>query len=243
MIHELSVVMSFDFSKRVSDIHYSLIYPAKGQSKNISNDTLAKLTGVVNSLHQEKQKRLIHCWCFTWMCIPVGARFIWISVPLVEDSNQSMLTMEIAERSHQLRQMRGEDLQGLNVEELQQLEKILEVGLSRVIEKKGQRIMREISDIQRKEVELMEENERLKQQVLQISEGRKQVAGDLENIFEEGHSSESVTNVCTSNGNRHDYESSNTFLKLGSFTVVVLAECLKGFGPWNAVLEPFSGCY
>ncbi|KAE8670630.1 65-kDa microtubule-associated protein 5 [Hibiscus syriacus] len=50
MIHELSVVMSFDFSKRVSDIHASLIYPANGHSKSISNDTLAKLTGV-----------LIHC--------------------------------------------------------------------------------------------------------------------------------------------------------------------------------------
>ncbi|KAE8661313.1 hypothetical protein F3Y22_tig00113726pilonHSYRG00162 [Hibiscus syriacus] len=47
-----------------------------------------------------------------------------------------MLIMEIAERSHQLRQMRGDDLQGLNVEELQQLEKFVEVGLSRVIEKK-----------------------------------------------------------------------------------------------------------
>lgn len=32
--------------------------------------------------------------------------------------------------------MRGEDLQGLNIEELQQLEKSLETGLSRVIEKK-----------------------------------------------------------------------------------------------------------
>ncbi|XP_039047363.1 MADS-box protein JOINTLESS-like [Hibiscus syriacus] len=137
-------------------------------------------------------------------------------VMLVEDSNQSMLIMEIAERSHQLRQMRGDDLQGLNVEELQQLEKFVEVGLSRVIEKKGQRIIREISDIQRKEVELMEENERLKQQVLQISEGRRQVAGDSENIFEEGHSSESVTNICTSNGNRHDYERSISIFCLSS---------------------------
>lgn len=32
--------------------------------------------------------------------------------------------------------MRGEDLQGLNIEELQQLEKMLEVGLSRVLETK-----------------------------------------------------------------------------------------------------------
>lgn len=32
------------------------------------------------------------------------------------------------------RQMRGEALEGLNVEELQQLEKVLEKGLSRVLE-------------------------------------------------------------------------------------------------------------
>ncbi|KAL4368910.1 hypothetical protein GQ457_05G008270 [Hibiscus cannabinus] len=112
-------------------------------------------------------------------------------------------------------QMRGEELHGLNVEELQQLEKSLEVGLSRVMEKKGQRIMREISDLQRKGMELMEENERLKQQVYTISNGRRSVAGDWENIFEEGQSSESVTNVCSSNGNPADYEGSNTSLKLG----------------------------
>lgn len=34
------------------------------------------------------------------------------------------------------RQMRGEELQGLNIEELQKLEKSLESGLSRVMEKK-----------------------------------------------------------------------------------------------------------
>ncbi|KAG8480682.1 hypothetical protein CXB51_025272 [Gossypium anomalum] len=63
MIHELSVVMSFDFLKTVSGIHSSLIDPANGQSRSISNDTLAKLTGVVNSLQQEKQKRLQKLQC------------------------------------------------------------------------------------------------------------------------------------------------------------------------------------
>ncbi|KAK8653593.1 hypothetical protein V6N13_127586 [Hibiscus sabdariffa] len=66
------------------------------------------------------------------------------------------------------------------------------------LELQGQRIMREISDLQRK-----------------ISNGRKSVAGDWENIFEEGQSSESVTNVCSSNGNLADYKGSNTSLKLG----------------------------
>lgn len=37
---------------------------------------------------------------------------------------------------HIYRQMRGEELQGLNIEELQKLEKALEAGLTRVIEKK-----------------------------------------------------------------------------------------------------------
>lgn len=32
--------------------------------------------------------------------------------------------------------MRGEDLQGLNIDELQQLEKMLEAGLTRVLETK-----------------------------------------------------------------------------------------------------------
>ena len=91
-------------------------------------------------------------------------------------------------------------------------------------------------------VQLMEENERLRQQVwvditswhmhffhlhfycignvcvkvVEISNRRRQVAGDSENMFhEEGQSSESVTNVSNSNGPPQDYESSDTSLKLG----------------------------
>ncbi|XP_059439961.1 MADS-box protein JOINTLESS [Corylus avellana] len=140
-----------------------------------------------------------------------------LELQLVENSNYSRLSKEIAEKSHQLRQMRGEELQGLNIEELQQLERSLEAGLSRVIEKKGEKIMIEISDLQRKGMQLMEENERLRQQVAEISNGRRQVGGDSENVItEEGQSSESVTNVCNSTGAPpHDYESSDTSLKLG----------------------------
>ncbi|KAJ6915789.1 Kinesin-like protein KIN-14A [Populus alba x Populus x berolinensis] len=125
-----------------------------------------------------------------------------LELQLVEDSTCSRLNKEVAEKSHQLRQMRGEDLRGLNIDELLQLEKSLEAGLSCVIEKKG--------------MQLMEENERLKQQVVEITNGRKQVTADSENVgYEEGQSSESVTNVCNSNGPLHDYESSDTSLKLG----------------------------
>ncbi|XP_040862063.1 MADS-box protein SVP-like isoform X3 [Glycine max] len=144
-----------------------------------------------------------------------------LELQLVENSNCSRLSKEVAEKSHQLRQLRGEDLQGLNIEELQQLERSLETGLGRVIEKKvfnncifcsvrhsiiylmtfydenlfafqGEKIMSEITDLQRKGMLLMEENERLKR-----------------------HSSESVTYVCNSTGPPQDFESSDTSLKLG----------------------------
>lgn len=52
--------------------------------------------------------------------------------------------------------------------------------------------------------------------VVEITNGRKQVTADSENVgYEEGQSSESVTNVSNSNGPLHDYESSDTSLKLG----------------------------
>ncbi|XP_057974767.1 MADS-box protein JOINTLESS isoform X2 [Malania oleifera] len=149
-----------------------------------------------------------------------------LELQLVENSNFSRLSKEVAEKSRQLRHMRGEELQGLNIEELQKLERSLEAGLSRVIEKKGESIMKEISELQKKGTQLMEENERLKQQVSDVSpnNGQKQpVGGDSENMLcEEGQSSESVSNVCQStvgsggSGPPHDYDdSSDTSLKLG----------------------------
>uniref|UniRef100_A0A5B7A453 Putative microtubule-associated protein 5 isoform X1 n=1 Tax=Davidia involucrata TaxID=16924 RepID=A0A5B7A453_DAVIN len=57
-IHELSVVMSLSFNKAITEVHPSLGDPANGQSKSISNETLARLTGVVHLLKQEKQQRL-----------------------------------------------------------------------------------------------------------------------------------------------------------------------------------------
>ncbi|KAH9664373.1 MADS-box protein SVP [Citrus sinensis] len=111
---------------------------------------------------------------------------------LLENNNYSMLFKEAAEKSHLLRQMRGEEIHGLSLEELQRLERSLEVGLGRVIEKKGKL--------------LMEENERLRQQVAEVSNA----------YGEEGQSSESVNNICnSSNAPPPESESSDTSLKLG----------------------------
>ncbi|PSS30024.1 MADS-box protein like [Actinidia chinensis var. chinensis] len=138
-----------------------------------------------------------------------------LELQLLENSNYSRLSKEVTDKSHQLRQMRGEELQGLSIEELQQLERSLEIGLSRVIEKKGEKIMREISHLQQKGMQLMEENEKLTQQVMKASYAQKNISADSENtLYEEGQSSESVTTVCNSSGPPQDYESSDTSLKL-----------------------------
>ncbi|CAL5379816.1 unnamed protein product [Camellia sinensis] len=57
-IHALSVVMSLDFNNMITEVHPSFAGPANGRSKSISNEILARLTGLVHSLKQEKQQRL-----------------------------------------------------------------------------------------------------------------------------------------------------------------------------------------
>ncbi|KAF5455995.1 hypothetical protein F2P56_025518 [Juglans regia] len=68
----------------------------------------------------------------------------------LENNNHIRLSKEVADKTHQLRQTRGEDLEGLNLEELQQLEKMLEAGLSRVLETKEERLLTEITTLERK---------------------------------------------------------------------------------------------
>ncbi|KAK8658447.1 hypothetical protein V6N13_036653 [Hibiscus sabdariffa] len=74
-----------------------------------------------------------------------------------------MLSKEVAEKTRELRQLRGEELQGLNLEELKQVEKLLKGGLSRVKETKDEQCLKEISSLKRKGAQLKEENQRLKQ--------------------------------------------------------------------------------
>ncbi|KAI8548393.1 hypothetical protein RHMOL_Rhmol07G0270600 [Rhododendron molle] len=125
----------------------------------------------------------------------------------------SLELQEISERTNELRRMRGEDIQGLKIEDLQQLEKLLQEGLGRVIGTKGD--------------QLIEENQKLKQKMEMINSKGKGPVVDvpmgLENLNdalpEEGHSSESVTNVCSSSNTSApppEEDCSDTSLKLGS---------------------------
>ncbi|ESQ46171.1 hypothetical protein EUTSA_v10000308mg [Eutrema salsugineum] len=151
-----------------------------------------------------------------------------LELQLVENSDHARMSKEIADKSNRLRQMRGEELLGLNIEELQQLEKALEAGLTRVIETKSEKIMTEIGELQRKGMQLMDENKRLRQQGTQLTEENERLGKQICNnvhernvgiesentaVYEEGHSSESITNA--GNGAPVDSESSDTSLRLG----------------------------
>ncbi|XP_077224780.1 K-box region and MADS-box transcription factor family protein isoform X1 [Tasmannia lanceolata] len=132
----------------------------------------------------------------------------------LENSHYARLSKELAEKNLQLRQMRGEELQGLTVEDLQQLERTLESGLSHVLERKGDQIMKEINGLQLKGTQLMEENLRLRQKIVEMSKGEKQMMDSENIVYEDRQSSDSVTNMCNSAGPQ-DNDSSDTSLKLG----------------------------
>ncbi|XP_037495970.1 MADS-box protein SVP isoform X2 [Jatropha curcas] len=114
----------------------------------------------------------------------------------LEDGTFTALSKEVAQRTLELRHMRGEELQRLSIEQLQELEKSLERGLKRVLETK--------------EAQLIEENERLKQQIMNVPMGRL-------HLSEPGQSSDSmITNTSSSADLSLDYEGNYTFLRLGA---------------------------
>ncbi|CAI9281427.1 unnamed protein product [Lactuca saligna] len=82
----------------------------------------------------------------------------------IASRNFGILSKELAEKSTALRQMKGEDLKGLNLKELDKLEAMIESGLVKVVKTKEQKMLKEISTLKEKEAQLMEENVHLKQQ-------------------------------------------------------------------------------
>eukprot|EP00267_Zea_mays_P048317 XP_020400879.1 MADS-box transcription factor 47 isoform X1 [Zea mays] len=113
--------------------------------------------------------------------------------------------------------MRGEELQRLSVEQLQELEKTLESGLGSVLKTKSQKILDEISGLERKRTQLIEENSRLKEQlqVTRMSRMETQLGADPEFVYEEGQSSESVTNTSYPRPSTDTDDCSDTSLRLG----------------------------
>ncbi|OEL15109.1 MADS-box transcription factor 55 [Dichanthelium oligosanthes] len=143
----------------------------------------------------------------------------------VEQSRYSVLDEQLVEASRGLRQMRGEELEGLSVEELHQMERKLEAGLQRVLITKDRLFMQQISELQQKNFHLSNGskwhiyNSVLNYFWMQMPQmptaGTAVVAADTENVLtEDGQSSESVmTNVHS--GSSHDNDDgSDISLKL-----------------------------
>nr|AKC96435.1 MADS-box transcription factor [Pinus radiata] len=74
--------------------------------------------------------------------------------PNLEPETQDIrrIKQQIEEITQTLRNMHGEELEELSLNELQQLEEQLEIGLTRVRSKKGENIVKEINALQQKEV-------------------------------------------------------------------------------------------
>ncbi|PON51216.1 Microtubule-associated protein, MAP65/Ase1/PRC [Parasponia andersonii] len=141
-IHELSIVMSFDFLKTVHEIHPSLSNSSCGYLKSISNDTLARLTDLINSLKQQKQQRLkklqelgkmlIELWDL--MDTPVDERIRFehvtnlISSSVDEVSRQGSLSLEALEQTEveveQLNTFKASKLKELVFKRQSELEEI-----------------------------------------------------------------------------------------------------------------------
>nr|QXI69581.1 short vegetative phase [Dendrobium hybrid cultivar] len=133
------------------------------------------------------------------------------------------LNKQAAELTIQLRNLRGEDIENLDIEQLQKIESTLESGLSRVLEKKEQKIVEQINDLQQKGMKLIEENARLRNQISKLhvdttweSVARTTDQDNTENaVIEDGQSSECVSNISHLGGSQDLNESADPCLKLG----------------------------
>ncbi|CAA2989420.1 MADS-box SVP-like isoform X1 [Olea europaea subsp. europaea] len=99
------------------------------------------------------------------------------SLQIQENNSCGMLSKMLEDKTRELRncsrQLSGEDLQGLDMDELMKLEKMVPGGLNSVVETRNAKFLKEISLLKKKESKLLEENAMLKQQAdfMQKSEG------------------------------------------------------------------------
>ncbi|XP_061991020.1 MADS-box protein SVP-like isoform X2 [Rosa rugosa] len=116
------------------------------------------------------------------------------------------------------RQMNGEDLEGLNIDELQRLEKEIEGCLNRVNQTKEEKFSSEVLELEAKGAELMDASNQLRQDIGMLSNGSVTFESEI-STAEEGWLSESATNAssCLStDSSLDDHSGTDTLsLKLG----------------------------
>lgn len=137
---------------------------------------------------------------------------VLLPTPQQENHNHALLSKELAEKTLHLRHLKGQELQGLGMEDLIKLEKKIERGLSRVAKFKGDKYMKEIAALKIKEAQLKEENAMLRQKVETQSETRPPPAAVAADQGQ--YSSDSVNNPRNINIQLEDLNQSDTFLKL-----------------------------
>lgn len=124
-------------------------------------------------------------------------------------TRHDMLKKELAKRTIELQQLRGEELEGLSLDDLMRLEKHVEGGLSRVGKLKDDKFLNEISILKSKESELMEENARLLKHQAESYEGLR-----LAVEVDQGNSAGSVINSHSFALCAEDKSDSDTSLRL-----------------------------
>ncbi|XP_031375301.1 MADS-box protein AGL24-like [Punica granatum] len=104
------------------------------------------------------------------------------------NSDQINISKGAGDTSSKQRKMREDDIQGLNLEELHKLEKILEVGLSRVLQTKEERIMGEFATLKKEIDQLTEANMQLKKKMALVSQRKhsRVFSQSKDSIAEEG---------------------------------------------------------
>ncbi|XP_062025875.1 MADS-box protein AGL24-like [Rosa rugosa] len=149
----------------------------------------------------------------------------------LENDECMRLNKELADKILELRQMEGQDLEELTIDEMQRLENRIEGGLSRVLQAKDESIMSQILALETKGAELTEANNQLKQRVNKLGmlfngDGNRASGVALESQIstdeEEGMASEFATSSTgyygtgSSTSSLEDDSSDNTLsLKLG----------------------------
>ncbi|XP_047937643.1 MADS-box protein AGL24-like [Salvia hispanica] len=120
--------------------------------------------------------------------------------------NNDAISEEHMALTREFNQLKGEELEELDMNELARLERVVDSALGRVAKKKNEKFMLEISKLETREIELKKENEMLKQQ-----------AEKKRNATEQGSSVESIANSYGFRGRCPDQDKSisDTALKLG----------------------------
>ncbi|XP_028780369.1 MADS-box protein JOINTLESS-like [Neltuma alba] len=96
-----------------------------------------------------------------------------LSQELQVEGEYFKLNKEIEEKTLEIRQLNGEDLQGLSVKDLRKLEHLLSTSLHRISKAKVEVIEQENNILKKKEDELKEENQRLKKLIKSMEENQR----------------------------------------------------------------------